>query len=323
MPFNANSSKILSAKFKGLFLKSLMSQEVLARAGVHKSVTAGSDATIPCKYFPPVNPDAPQEPNTTRYDTIFRELDPFIQKISYPKNTVLDVDYARSERMIDDLGKKVGQLREMIRWGMLQACTSRWFADYVCCRSMIEQKVSLDLLRNAVAHLKSSFARPNSFILSFKPDFENEQVPQRPYFAFIHPRQSYDISQLPGFVPTANLSLHIPQEIGFIDELELLFFQTPVMTPYIGQGWKVTGTGLEAANNSRVNVYPLLIAGADAWTAPVMRGMDSFLLDGSAINKIDCSVLHHYFTIKFWDALYTQNDRYMTIVEAGVSEDSA
>lgn len=236
---------------------------------------------------------------------------------------MLDVNAVRLENLIDALGKNVGQLREMIRWGILQACPSRWFAGYVWCRSMIEQKVSLDLLRNAVAHLKSSLARPNSFILSFKPDFENEQVPRRPFFAFIHPRQSYDISQLPGFVQTNNPSLHLPQEFGFIDELELLFFQTPVITPYIGQGWKATGTGLEAANNSRVNVYPLLIAGADAWTAPVMRGMDSFLLDRSAINKIDRSVVHHYFTIKFWDALYTQNDRHMTIVETGVSEDSA
>jgi len=320
MLFNSNSSEILLAKFKGLLVKSAMSQEVLARVGEHKMVHAGSDTAIPCKYFPPVNPDAPHEPNTIRYDKILLELDPFIQHVSYPKNTVLHGDDAHSERMIDALGKEIGQLREMIRWGMLRACASKWYAG-ACCRELIDKKVTLNLLRNAVAHLKSWYARPNSRILSCKPDFEMEKVPQGCYFAFVHPHQSYDIYQLPGFVQTVDPSPYLPQELGFVDDL--LFFQTPVLTPFIGQGWNAASTGLEAANNSRVNVYPLLITGAEAWTAPVLRGMESFLLDGSVINKIDPSALNHYFTVKFWDALFTQHDFHMTIVEAGISENSA
>jgi len=135
--------------------------------------------------------------------------------------------------------------------------------------------------------------------------------------AFAHPNQVYDISCLPGFKPEQIF----PRQIGYCGEF--IFFESSVLTPHIGLGYHATRTGLEAANNGRVNVYPLLVTGAEAWASPVLRDMETFDLNDFPCYQIDdpgSIVLSGCMTVKFWDAVEIQSDHWMAVVEAGVSE---
>ncbi len=90
---------------------------------------------------------------------------------------------------------------------------------------------------------------------------------------FCHTDMEAAIRDLPGFVHKANYAnrtLIHPMEIGTAESFR--FILSPELAAYPNAGAAVGTTGLLSTGGSNIDVYPVIVAGEDAWGQVALRG---------------------------------------------------
>lgn len=179
------------------------------------------------------------------------------------------------EEMKRQVGERIGLVREMVRYGELKGMTHVHYAGGGSALNQVNATLTLPLLRRAARALKANHARKITSILSPSANFATTPV-EASYLAFCSTDMEPAIRDLPGFKPVAEYGQRKPvheQELGSVEEFR--FVTSPELAPTLGGGAAVGSTGLLSVGNTNVDVYPVILAGQDAWGQVALRGTDS------------------------------------------------
>lgn len=216
-------------------------------------------------------------------------------------------------------GERVGMLREMIRYGVVKGCTNVFYAGGTS-RATVASKITLNILRKISRNLQANHAKRITGILAPSSNIATKPV-EASYLVFVHTDAEADVRDLAGFVHVSAYGsrkpVH-PQELGSCENYR--FVTSPDLAPYAAAGADIGTTGLTGA--AKVDVYPFIVAGEDAWGQLALRGADS--IDPTYIpvgqkDKSDPLGQRGYVGAKFYMNAVLLNEGWMAVAEAGVT----
>lgn len=216
-------------------------------------------------------------------------------------------------------GERVGMLREMIRYGVVKGCTNVFYAGGTS-RATVASKITLNILRKISRNLQANHAKRITGILAPSSSIATKPV-EASYLVFVHTDAEADVRDLAGFVHVSAYGsrkpVH-PQELGSCENYR--FVTSPDLAPYAAAGADIGSTGL--TGTSKVDVYPFIVAGEDAWGQLALRGADS--IDPTYIpvgqkDKSDPLGQRGYVGAKFYMNAVLLNEGWMAVAEAGVT----
>jgi N4-gp56 family major capsid protein len=219
------------------------------------------------------------------------------------------------------LGKKAADTKEAIIWGIVRAGSSVVYSGAATSRATVDSPLSGDELDIVIRTLKANHAEPVTRMLSPSPNFGTEAV-NGGFIAVGHSNMEQDIRKLDGFVPKERYGSFKPLsdwELGKVNDIR--FILTPHLEPFPGAG-SATITGV-LSTNSRVDVYPLIVFGQDAYGVTALKGMDSaqVTVTNPSMGKTETDPLGQrgFAAWKFWYVAKILNDLWIIRVEAAVS----
>ncbi len=220
------------------------------------------------------------------------------------------------------LSKRMGLVREMIRYGAMKACTNAFYSGGTS-RATVDEAITLKVLRRAARGLMANHAGKKSRILRPVQEYDTSAI-EESFLVFVHTDAAADIRDLPGFVPVSKYAAFkpiSPKEIGSVEEFR--FIISPELASYADSGAAVGSTALYSTSSSNIDVYPFIVCGEDAVFDVALKGEDSFnlsVLPTGQKDKTDILGQRGYVGASFWSAVLVANNGWMAVVEAGVSD---
>ena len=340
--FVSNNPAARIGKLKGDILKHAMPAEVLGITGQQRAMPKNSGLTIVHRRYlpygaantdwntrnrPAADPVAHllTEGVTPAADTLVPQDIPVTLKeygCLYQLTNVVADTYEDDvpDEMKKQCGERIALVREMIRYGTLKACTNVFYAGGVSTRATVAAKITLSLLRKVSRNLQANHAKRITAVLEASDKISTTAV-EAAYLVFVHTDAEADIRDLVGFTPTSEYGTRkvvSPYELGSCENFR--FVTSPELAPYAGAGADVGSTGMTGA--TKVDVYPFIMVGEDAWGQLALRGVDS--IDPTYIapgvkDKADPLGQKGFVGARFYMACTMLNEGWMAVVEAGVS----
>ena len=217
-------------------------------------------------------------------------------------------------------GERIALVREMVRYGVLKACTNVFYAGGGASRAAVNAKITLNLLRKMSRNLQANHAKRITGILSPSANVGTKPV-EAAYLVFVHTDAEADIRDLPGFkhvTEYGSRTVVSPYEIGSCENYR--FITSPELAPYAGAGADIATTGL--MGGTKVDVYPFIVVGEDAWGQVALRGteaIDPTYIPPGQKDKSDPLGQRGYVGAKFYMACTMLNEGWMAVAEAGVT----
>lgn len=227
-----------------------------------------------------------------------------------------------SDEMKKQCGERIGLLREMIRYGVIKACTNVFYAGSASSRATVAGKITLQAIRKASRNLQSNHAKRVTGILAPSVNIKTSPV-EAAYLVFVHSDAEADIRDLAGFVPVSEYGSRkpvSPYELGSCENFR--FITSPELAPYADAGAVAASTGL-LTSGTKVDVYPFIVCGEDAWGQLALRGsnsVDPTYIPPGTKDKSDPLGQRGYVGAKFYMNCVLLNEGWMAIIEAGASD---
>ena len=223
-------------------------------------------------------------------------------------------------------GERMGLVKEMICYGALKACTNASYAGGTTLAT-VDEVPSLNGLRQASRTLLTNLGKPVRRMLMASEEYAT--APVEPAFnVYHHTHVMYDARRITGFLHAVEFASGMPKakdnilnEWGAVEDFR--FFQSPHLVPYQSSGAGVGTTRLISTDSTSIDVYPMVITGADAYGDVALRGLDSFKVNHIAHDKIDKSDpggQRGYIGAFFFAASFVQNDGWMQIYHVGATD---
>lgn len=181
-------------------------------------------------------------------------------------------------------GEQAAETIEMVMHGVVTAGTQRILANGSA-RTDVNTGLTLALVRQAVRTLRRQRAKKLTSILASSPNYATRAV-EAAYVAICHSDLDYAIRSLAGFTPVAEYGQRqplCPEEIGSVEDVRFITY--PLFAPFMGAGSLTVNGMINSAGSggNRVDVYPILVLGKDAFGAIALKGSSEF---GGAIKPI-------------------------------------
>lgn len=335
--YNTEAQRI--GKYKGQILAHAVPQEVAGRFGVKKEIPKNSGDTVIFRRWLPtgattsspniwdVNPaqHTIQEGVTPTADTVKpQDIQATLQEYGVVyryTNRVADFyeDDVPSE-IIQLAGERMGLVLELVRLGVLRACTNAFYAGGVASRSLVNSKISPNLLRKVARSQNVNLARRITKVLDASPKVNTYPI-EAAYVVLCHSDCEADLrTELPGFKHVSEYgqrqAIH-ENELGSWEQYR--FICTPHMPVYLAAGAAV-GAGLVGTGNN--DVYPMIVLSEDAYGDVVLRGKGSFSvghIPASQKTKDDPNGQRGVISASTYFTAVRLNDLQMAVVEVGVT----
>lgn len=225
-----------------------------------------------------------------------------------------------SDEMKKQCGERIALVREMIRYGTVKAGTNVFYAGGVSTRATVATKISLNLLRKVSRNLQANHAKRITGVLDAGSNISTKPV-EASYLVFVHTDAEADIRDLVGFTTVSEYGTRkpvSPYELGSCENFR--FITSPELAPYADAGAAIGATGMTGA--TKVDVYPFIMVGEDAWGQLALRGLDA--IDPTYIppgqkDKSDPLGQKGFVGARFYMACTMLNEGWMAVAEAGVS----
>jgi N4-gp56 family major capsid protein len=221
----------------------------------------------------------------------------------------------------EQCGERMGLVREMIRFGAMKACTNVYYAGGTT-RPTVDEAISLNLLRHIAKNLASNGAKMKNKILSASAEYDTSAI-EAGYLVFCHTDCEPDIRDLPGFVPVAKYGDRKPineNELGSCERFR--FIVSKELSSYADSGAAVGTTGLFATSSSNIDVYPMIVVGADGAFDVALRGenaVEPTHIPHTQKDKSDPLGQRGYVGATFWSAVLVANPGWMAVAEVGTT----
>ncbi|WP_395026292.1 N4-gp56 family major capsid protein [Comamonas odontotermitis] len=329
-------------KLKGEILAHAVGVEVLGITGVQRAIPKNNGRTVIYRRYLPFGA-ANTDWNTRNRPVVDAVAHELTEGVTPAADTLVPQDitttikqygclYELTDQVVDtyeddvpaemkkQCGERVGLLREMIRYGVIKSCTNVFYGGAGSSRATVDGKISLNTLRKVSRNLQANHAKRVTGILAPSVDIATKPV-EASYLVFVHSDAEADIRDLPGFVHVSAYGSRKPvhaQELGSCENFR--FITSPELAPYLGAGADIGTTGLMGA--TKVDVYPFIVVGEDAWGQLALRGADAvdptYIPPGQK-DKSDPLGQRGYVGAKFYMQCTLLNEGWMALIEAGVS----
>lgn len=343
--FQSNNPAARIGKLKGDILKHAMPAEVLGITGQQREMPKNQGTTIVHRRYLPYGATAASHDTINRPEVSasaheLREgVTPTADTLVPQDITVTLKQYGCLYQLTDvtadtyeddvpaemkkQTGERIALVREMIRYGVLKACTNAFYAGGGSTRASVNAAISIGLLRKISRNLQANHARRVTGILEPGPKISTRPV-EASYLVFAHTDAESDVRDIPGFTTVAEYGTRkavSPYEVGSVENFR--FILSPELKPYANAGDDVATTGLVSTGGSKVDVYPFIVVGEDAWGQVALRGVnaiDPTYIPPGQKDKSDPLGLRGYVGAKFYMACTLLNEGWMAVAEAGVSD---
>lgn len=224
--------------------------------------------------------------------------------------------------MTEQLGERLGLVRELIYFGTLQGCTNRFYAGGTT-RGTTSQAVGLNIMDKITRSLRANHARYVRESMSSSANYGTVSI-QAAFLNFTHTDVQRDIEAIPGYKPVSDYG-----QAKRVHEMELgavgshRFVLSADVPKIINAGASVTGTGLKSTGASLIDIYQLFTIAKDAWGHCAFRGLDAFNfnhISHDKIDKTDPTGERGYVSGTFYDVGVISNHGWMAVTESGVTD---
>jgi len=316
--------------------------QVLTQFGAQKEQPLNKTDTIVFRRLKPFNATATEVPNITATNFLTSEgVTPTANTISYTDVTTTLNQYAvlfkfssKAQLMYEDdipgdmaklTGETLAEVAELVCYGQVKAGTSVIYANGST-RVGLNSRVSLNDLRLAARTMESNRARQVTSAIKPGQDFGTSSV-EPGYIVFIHTDCVADVRDLPGFTKRVDYGSAIKpvhmREIGACEEFR--FVTSPLFAPWLAGGAAIGATGMLAADDTTLDVYPMIVTAQDAWGQCSLKGyghsgVSPTLIPASTKNHANPSGMFGYVGADFWLSSIRLNENWMTRIECCVTD---
>lgn len=176
--------------------------------------------------------------------------------------------------MKEQIGERVALVNEMINYGVVKSSTNQWYGGTGTTRATVNGKLTLNLIRKIVQSLQAQHGKMVTKVLGASGNFNTDAV-SAGFIVYCHTDLEPDIRDLPGFVPVEKYATGTPManEVGKVERFR--FVTSPEFISYQDGGAAIGSTGCYSTTGTSIDVYPVIVAAADAWSQVAVRGKDS------------------------------------------------
>jgi len=330
-------------KLKGEILAHSIPVEVLGITGMQKAMPKNNGKTVSMRRYRPYGALATND-NTKNRPIVDATAHILTEGTAPTADTLVPDDveisltqygclYQLSDQTVDmyeddvpsemkkQCGERVGLLREMVRYGIVKAGTNVFYSGGTT-RGTVDEKLTLKVLRKASRTLQANHAKKITGILA--PSVNIGTLPvESAYLVFVHTDAEADVRDLAGFVHVSEYGQRKvvnENEIGSVENFR--FITSPELAPYTDSGALTGSTGL-FSSGTKVDVYPFIICGEDAWGQLALRGdnaLDPTWIPPGEKSKSDPLGQRGFVGAKFYFACKILNEGWLAVIEAGVSD---
>jgi len=334
------SRNLIRAEMK--MLKHAEPIQVLGKFGAQKEQPLRKTDTITFRRLKPFNATSDEVPSITAANFVTSEgVTPTANTISYTDVSVTLNQYAvlfkftsKSELMYEDdipddmatlTGETLAEVAELVAYGQIKAGTNVVYANGSA-RTSVNTAVNLSRLRQCARTLEKNRARRVTKAVKPGPDFGTSSI-EPAYLVFHHTDCNADIRDLPGFTRVENYGTAIkkvhPREIGACEEFR--FIPSPLFAPYSAGGASVGTSGMYAADDTTIDVYPMVVCAEDAWGHVSLKGkgfsgISPTIIPSSQKNHANPSGMFGYVGADFWYNAVRLNENWMVRCEVAVTD---
>lgn len=223
--------------------------------------------------------------------------------------------------MEEQLGERMGLVRELVYIGAVQGCTNRFYSGGTT-RATVSQPVTLNLVNRVTRNLAGNHA---TFIKKILPPSDKVGTGsiQAAYLAFGNTDLQQDIEAIPGYIAKKDygtMSIAHEMEIGAVGSVR--FILSPEYPKVIDAGAAIAGTTNLSTTGTNADVYQLFITAKDGWGHTKFRGIDAFKFNHIPVDKADKSDPtgeRGYCSATFYDAGVVTNHGWMAVCEVTIS----
>jgi N4-gp56 family major capsid protein len=222
--------------------------------------------------------------------------------------------------MVKLVGETMGEILELVRYGVLKAGTQVVYANGSS-RGSVNTPISLNKLRQSARVLESNRARRVTQRLSPSVNFGTKPV-QPAYIVFVHTDAEADTRNLPGFTRVEEYGAFKPihdREIGACEQFR--FITSPLLAPFNDAGSSALN-GMVSATGAGTNVYPFLVVAESAWGQVSLKGINAItptVLRSDQKNHANPLGMFGYVGASTWFNAVRLNEAFMVRVEAAVT----
>lgn len=178
-----------------------------------------------------------------------------------------------SDEMVKLVGETMGEVLELVRYGVLKAGTQVVYANGSS-RSSVNTTITQNALRKCARILESNRAKRVTSRLAPSVNYGTKAI-QPAFIVFVHTDMESDIRNLPNFTRVEDYGSYKPihdREIGAMEGFR--FITSPLLAPFYGAG-SGTLNGMVSVGGSNADVYPLLVMAESAWGQVALKGMSA------------------------------------------------
>ena len=219
------------------------------------------------------------------------------------------------------VGETMGEILELVRYGVLKAGTQVIYANGSS-RASVNTPISLNKIRQAARVLEANRARRVTSKLSASVNFGTKVV-QPAYLVFCHTDAEADSRNLPNFTKVeeyaSGKSVH-DREIGAAEQFR--FITSPLLTAFAGTGSTSLNGMVSIGAGNNVDVYPFLVVAESAWGQVALKGMGAIsprIIRSGDISHANPLGMFGYVGASTWFNSVRLNDAWMCRIECGVT----
>ena len=188
---------------------------------------------------------------------------------------LLDINFLNPA--IEEAAKQAALTKELLLWETIKSGGTEYYTNGSTTAG-INTPIDADAIRAVIQNLDRNHATKIAKMIKAGPSFSTEPI--RPgYIAVGHCDLQRDLEEMDGYVPVENYASYQPvseYEVG--SAYGVRFILTPHLTADAGVG-SATTNGMRSTS-SAVDVYTLVIFGADSYGSVALKGMNSVQVKG-------------------------------------------
>jgi len=172
--------------------------------------------------------------------------------------------------MVKLVGERLGLVMEMALFGVLKACTNRFYGGTGTSRATVNGTISLTGLRKIAKSLNANHATTISRMMKRgKAGLYGTAPVGRCFPVWVSTDLMPDLRELPGFIPVeaygAGDSYAVDNEVGKCEEFR--FIASPELVAIQDSGAAVAGAvpALQSLTGTYADVYQVIVGSEDAW----------------------------------------------------------
>ena len=226
------------------------------------------------------------------------------------------------EWMEEQLGERMGNVRELIYTGALQGNTNRFYSGGTT-RATTDDTITKNMVARVVRNLDANHAKyTDGFMHKSNGNYGSVSL-QKTYLAFTHTDLKDDVESQPGFKGVEDYGqMKVAHELerGCIGNVR--FILSPDMPKIIDAGAAISGTSNLSTTGTSADIYQVFVIAKNAWGHTAFRGLDAFKfnhLKPSDIDKSDMTGERGYCSATFYDAGVVTNHGWMAVIECTAS----